>query len=228
MSLPHLRHFPLGSPKKPSRSHADCSNSFRSRAYCASSFLLHAITSCWSTNWRRVRTTPGILRSTPASRASSNSNCGPSADCRWAARRCCVRRRWPICWVIFWKAGDPQWAAGMFDGPEVKLHLYGENVGTARAARWVTLRLRRWTRRRRLRNWSAGRGRTAYGMTAVRKRKAESQRRSDTWLLLIGVFKLLKGVGLVIAGIGLLRLLHRDIAEAVQSLDSKVLRVDPG
>lgn len=60
-------------------------------------------------------------------------------------------------------------------------------------------------------------------MTAVRRR-ASGQ--SDTWLLLIGIFKLLKGVGLVIAGVGLLKLLHRDVAATAEHW-IEVLRVDP-
>jgi uncharacterized membrane protein (DUF2068 family) len=48
----------------------------------------------------------------------------------------------------------------------------------------------------------------------------------DPWLVLIGVFKLIKGVGLVILAVGLLRLLHRDIA-AVAEHWIEVMRVDP-
>ena len=51
-------------------------------------------------------------------------------------------------------------------------------------------------------------------------------RRSDGWLLLIGLFKLAKGLGLIVLGFGLLRLLHRDIAEVAQHWID-VLRVDP-
>src|SRR5437016_10475403 len=49
---------------------------------------------------------------------------------------------------------------------------------------------------------------------------------SDVWILLIGLFKLVKGLALVIAGIGLLRLLHRDIAEVANHW-IEVLRLDP-
>jgi uncharacterized membrane protein (DUF2068 family) len=48
----------------------------------------------------------------------------------------------------------------------------------------------------------------------------------DNGLLLIGLFKLVKGVGLLIAGFGLLRQLHRDVAETVLHW-IEVLRVDP-
>lgn len=50
--------------------------------------------------------------------------------------------------------------------------------------------------------------------------------KGDPWLILIGLFKLLKGVALLIAGFGLLRLLHRDVAEVTRHWID-VLRVDP-
>jgi len=48
----------------------------------------------------------------------------------------------------------------------------------------------------------------------------------DTWILLIGIFKLVKGLALLIAGFGLLRLLHRDVEVVVRHWVN-VLRVDP-
>src|SRR6185437_5056604 len=48
----------------------------------------------------------------------------------------------------------------------------------------------------------------------------------DLWIFLIGVFKVAKAIGLLIAGIGLLRLLHKDVA-AVAAHWIEVLRVDP-
>lgn len=48
----------------------------------------------------------------------------------------------------------------------------------------------------------------------------------DVWIFLIGLFKLLKGITLLIAGFGLLRLLHRDVAAVVDHW-IEVLRVDP-
>jgi uncharacterized membrane protein (DUF2068 family) len=48
----------------------------------------------------------------------------------------------------------------------------------------------------------------------------------DPWLFLVGVFKLLKGVSLLILGFGLLKLVHRDVA-AVTLHWIEVLRVDP-
>ena len=53
-----------------------------------------------------------------------------------------------------------------------------------------------------------------------------SARKRDGWLILIGVFKLVKGISLLIVGFGLLRLLHRDVASVVQHW-IEVLRVDP-
>ncbi len=51
-------------------------------------------------------------------------------------------------------------------------------------------------------------------------------RKSTTTLLLIALFKLAKGVLLVIVGIGALKLLHRDIAETITRWVD-LLRVDP-
>jgi uncharacterized membrane protein (DUF2068 family) len=48
----------------------------------------------------------------------------------------------------------------------------------------------------------------------------------DIWLILIGVFKLFKGVSLLIVGFGLLHLLHRDVAATAEHW-IEVLRVDP-
>lgn len=62
-------------------------------------------------------------------------------------------------------------------------------------------------------------------MPAKRAPKTTSGR-GDTWILLIGVFKLVKGVGLLILGLGLLKLLHRDVAAVAQHWID-VLRVDP-
>ena len=50
--------------------------------------------------------------------------------------------------------------------------------------------------------------------------------KSDPWIFLIGVFKLFKGISLLIVGFGLLRLLHRDVAAVTQHW-IEVLRVDP-
>ena len=50
--------------------------------------------------------------------------------------------------------------------------------------------------------------------------------KGDTWIFLIGLFKLFKGISLVILGIGLLKLVHRDIASTTEHW-IEVLRVDP-
>lgn len=50
--------------------------------------------------------------------------------------------------------------------------------------------------------------------------------KTDPWLLLIGLFKLAKGLSLMILAFGLLKLLHRDVAAVVQHW-IEVLRVDP-
>jgi len=60
-----------------------------------------------------------------------------------------------------------------------------------------------------------------------RKRGAtRSDRRGSSGILLIGVFKLAKGLALLAVGIGALRLLHRDVAQQVNHL-VQILRVDP-
>src|SRR5437870_502771 len=48
----------------------------------------------------------------------------------------------------------------------------------------------------------------------------------DKWVLLIGILKLLKGISLVAVGIGLLKLLHKDVAEVVTRWIER-LNVDP-
>jgi uncharacterized membrane protein (DUF2068 family) len=48
----------------------------------------------------------------------------------------------------------------------------------------------------------------------------------DPWIFLIGIFKLVKAISLLIVGFGLLRLLHRDVAAVTQHW-IEVLRVDP-
>lgn len=56
--------------------------------------------------------------------------------------------------------------------------------------------------------------------------RLKSQPKGDAWLLLIGLFKLVKGVALLILGFSLLRLLHRDVAATTLHW-IEVLRVDP-
>jgi uncharacterized membrane protein (DUF2068 family) len=70
-----------------------------------------------------------------------------------------------------------------------------------------------------------------------------AKRSSDVWIILIGLFKLVKAASLLIVGVGLLRLMHRDVAATVahwveyfrldpddryiHSVLSRVLRVTP-
>ena len=54
----------------------------------------------------------------------------------------------------------------------------------------------------------------------------DDENTSDRWILLIALFKLLKAILLVTAGVGALKLLHKDIGEVVQNIID-VLRVDP-
>ena len=56
--------------------------------------------------------------------------------------------------------------------------------------------------------------------------KKSVARSSSTGLILIGIFKLLKGLLLLAVGIGALKLLHKDIAEVVTRW-VEALRVDP-
>jgi uncharacterized membrane protein (DUF2068 family) len=49
---------------------------------------------------------------------------------------------------------------------------------------------------------------------------------SDVWIVLIGILKLIKGIGLLILGVGLLKMMHRDVA-AVAAHWIEVLRLDP-
>ncbi len=53
-----------------------------------------------------------------------------------------------------------------------------------------------------------------------------AKRKSSAALILIGLFKLLKGIALLFVGLGLLRLLHRDVAQTVNHW-VQMLRVDP-
>jgi uncharacterized membrane protein (DUF2068 family) len=63
-------------------------------------------------------------------------------------------------------------------------------------------------------------------VSQTRPRSGTPPRRSDTALMLIGGFKLLKGLLLAAVGIGALGLLHRDIADTFAPLMAH-LHVDP-
>jgi uncharacterized membrane protein (DUF2068 family) len=57
--------------------------------------------------------------------------------------------------------------------------------------------------------------------------KQSGKRQSrDLWIVLIGLFKLVKGLSLLIVAVGLLKLLHRDVASAVTHW-VEVFRLDP-
>jgi len=57
-------------------------------------------------------------------------------------------------------------------------------------------------------------------------KRRTAKKSGDLWIFLIGLFKLFKGLTLLIAGFGLLRLLHKDVAEVANHWIA-VLRVDP-
>jgi uncharacterized membrane protein (DUF2068 family) len=59
-----------------------------------------------------------------------------------------------------------------------------------------------------------------------RRRKDGAHEKRDKWLLLIALFKLFKGLLLVIVGIGALSLIHKDAAAHVARWTA-ALRVDP-
>jgi len=63
-------------------------------------------------------------------------------------------------------------------------------------------------------------------MASPRPQRSAVAHEGTTTLLLIALFKLVKGVLLVAAGIGAIKLLHRDVAETVTHW-VEVLRVDP-
>src|SRR5215475_7985664 len=48
----------------------------------------------------------------------------------------------------------------------------------------------------------------------------------DRWIILIGAFKLIKAALLIAAGIGILKLLHKDVGEVVEHWIN-ILRIDP-
>ena len=62
--------------------------------------------------------------------------------------------------------------------------------------------------------------------TKVLKKKVSKRRESGAGILLIGVFKLVKALGLIAVGVGALKFLHKDLASAVLHW-IEVLRVDP-
>ena len=62
--------------------------------------------------------------------------------------------------------------------------------------------------------------------TPTAKKRSRPSAQSSSVLILIGVFKLVKAILLIVAGIGAIRLLHKDVADTVMHW-TQVLRVDP-
>jgi uncharacterized membrane protein (DUF2068 family) len=62
-------------------------------------------------------------------------------------------------------------------------------------------------------------------MTLLQKRPGISISQ-NRWLVLIGFFKILKGIFFVLIGVGVLRLVHRDLADLLFRL-ALALRIDP-
>lgn len=63
-------------------------------------------------------------------------------------------------------------------------------------------------------------------MASKKTQSKSSPRSNDAWIVAIGLFKLCKAIALLVAGIGILRLLHRDVASAVTHWVEQ-LRLDP-
>jgi uncharacterized membrane protein (DUF2068 family) len=63
-------------------------------------------------------------------------------------------------------------------------------------------------------------------MTKQQRQGSEKRRRHDHWLIIIGVFKILEGTLFVLLGLGVVRLLHRDIGDLLVQL-AMSLRIDP-
>lgn len=60
----------------------------------------------------------------------------------------------------------------------------------------------------------------------VQQKKPGTSVSQNRWLELIGLFKIAKGVFFVLIGVGVLRLIHRDLAEMLFKL-ALALRIDP-
>jgi uncharacterized membrane protein (DUF2068 family) len=61
---------------------------------------------------------------------------------------------------------------------------------------------------------------------ANRRTQRSGSRHHDRWLIIIGVFKILEGTFFVLLGLGVVRLLHRDIGDVLLRL-AMSLRIDP-
>ncbi|HEX4582513.1 MAG TPA: DUF2127 domain-containing protein [Acidobacteriaceae bacterium] len=67
-----------------------------------------------------------------------------------------------------------------------------------------------------------GNGRTRNGRT----RNGRTRNGRDRWLIAIGAFKVLEGLLLILLGLGIVRLLHRDIGDLLLHLATS-MRIDP-
>ncbi len=72
----------------------------------------------------------------------------------------------------------------------------------------------------------AGQAGKLYPMASARSARRSTHHRDSATILAIALFKLFKGVLLLIVGIGALKLLHRDVAATVMRWVD-ILRVDP-
>ena len=63
-------------------------------------------------------------------------------------------------------------------------------------------------------------------MQHSRTESGRTRHRHDRWLIVIGAFKILEGVLFVLLGLGVVRLLHRDIGDMLLRLATS-MRIDP-
>jgi uncharacterized membrane protein (DUF2068 family) len=63
-------------------------------------------------------------------------------------------------------------------------------------------------------------------MATQQTKRSETRHRHDRWLIIIGTFKILEGVLFVLLGLGVVRLLHRDIGDMLLRA-AMALRLDP-
>jgi uncharacterized membrane protein (DUF2068 family) len=63
-------------------------------------------------------------------------------------------------------------------------------------------------------------------MATQQTTRSETRHRHDRWLIIIGAFKILEGLLFVLLGLGVVRLLHRDIGDVLLRA-AMALRLDP-
>ena len=63
-------------------------------------------------------------------------------------------------------------------------------------------------------------------MATQQTQKSKIRHRHDRWLIIIGAFKILEGTFFVLLGLGVVRLLHRDIGDLLLRV-ALALRIDP-